>query len=521
LFPTGLASAGSPNGSQPEGSQEVCDPEQHLRTEHLRADLFGRSVRGGAVTLSAQAGKFALRLTETIVLARLLGPEAFGLIAMVMAVTGFLQMFKEGGLSMATVQRENVTHAQVSTLFWVNLSLSAALTVLVIALAPGVAWLYGEPRLTPIALALAGTFLLTGLGIQHGAVLKRQMRFKALAATDLTSMALGVAGAITAAVLGAGYWALVVLHLVQSIVRPVMLWTLCHWRPGLPQRGTGVRPMAAFGGNLTASRFCNMLARKADDLLLGMAWGAGPLGLYTVAYRLLTFPIQQINGPISQTMQPALSRVQSNPEQFRRFYRRALEGVVSLSMPVAVFAVICAKEIILLGFGEKWVEAVPIFQALAPAAIVGSLNVSTGWIFVPLGQTRRQLTITIAGSSITVAAVALGLQWGALGVALGFSISELIKKPVQLAYACQRACIKLLDIGKALWRPSISSVLSAIGSLIVVGYVQTKSDVTILLLSGFVFATIYVLVISVLPGAFDTSRIWLMVKHGNVNRGLH
>ncbi len=146
-------------------------------TEYLKADLKGRSVRGGAVTMAAQGIKFFLQIGSTVVLARLLTPEDFGLIAMVTAVTGFVMMFKDMGLSMATVQRAEIDHAQISTLFWINVVLSLAFMLLTATLAPAIAWFYSEPRLTWITLALAGAFIFSGFTVQHQALLRRQMNF--------------------------------------------------------------------------------------------------------------------------------------------------------------------------------------------------------------------------------------------------------------------------------------------------------------------------------------------------------
>ena len=173
-------------------------PERHFSTEHLQGDLRGRSIRGVAVTLTGQGCRFALQTGTTVVLARLLTPGDFGLVAMVTAITSFIASFKDAGLSMATVQREKIDHDQISTLFWINVALSAGMMLLIAALAPAIASLYGEPRLVLITLGLAGAFLFAGLAVQHQALLRRQLRFRALVAIDLSSRAVGITVAIFA-----------------------------------------------------------------------------------------------------------------------------------------------------------------------------------------------------------------------------------------------------------------------------------------------------------------------------------
>nr|MCU0563261.1 oligosaccharide flippase family protein [Desulfobacterales bacterium] len=176
------------NGPAPPAASRT-----HFETAPLHADLRRRAVRGGAVTAAAQAGKAALQLGGVLALARLLTPEDFGMVAMVLAAAGVIEMFRNLGLPMATVQREDITHEQASALFWINFGLSAAATVAVAAAAPALAWYYREPRLTDLTLVLAVSYFLGGVGLQHAALLRRQMRFGALAAIELAALAAGTA----------------------------------------------------------------------------------------------------------------------------------------------------------------------------------------------------------------------------------------------------------------------------------------------------------------------------------------
>ena len=180
--------------------------QEHFKTDHLLTNLKGHTISSGAVTVSAQGAKFLLNMASTMILARLLMPRDFGLVAMVMTVANFLRVFKDAGLSIATVQRERITHAQVSNLFWINVAVSAVSTLVLAASAPIIARFYGNPRLIPITLFLSVTFLISGSTIQHQALLKRQMRFKALAVIEVGSMVIGVFVAVLMAALGYGYW---------------------------------------------------------------------------------------------------------------------------------------------------------------------------------------------------------------------------------------------------------------------------------------------------------------------------
>lgn len=466
--------------------------DRHFSTEHLTSDLKGRSVRGGAVTLAAQGVKFALQLVQTVVLARLLAPEAFGLVAMVTAVTGFVAMFKDAGLSMATVQREHITHEQISTLFWINVALSAVLAVLVAALAPTLAWLYGDPRLTAITLVLAGTFVLSGLAIQHQALLRRQMRFTALATIQIITMATGVTAAITAAVLGASYWALVAMAIVQSVVGTGLVWGMCRWMPGLPVRGSGVRGMLAFGGYLTGSQMLAYLRRNLDNILIGAMWGAGSLGIYSKAYQLLLLPITQINGPVSNVVVPALSRLQNDPLKYRRYYSHALMAMTALGLPVITFASLVPSEIIYIVLGPQWNNAVSIFLALLPAAFMGTLNVAGGWIFISSGRTDKQFRANIVMTVITAGAFLGGSPWGPVGIAIAFSASFTAYMPFVFSYAFSETPIGWSDLLKALWRPAANALIAALTTACIKAFFtpQLRDIVTLLALSV-LFTSVY------------------------------
>src|SRR6202046_4040827 len=212
-------------------------------TEHLHADLKGRSVRGGVLTLTSQGAQFVMQSIATVVLARLLAPAEYGLVAMVTAITGLGQAFADLGLSEATIQHPEISHDQVSTLFWINVAVGAGLMSITAALAPVLAWFYHEPRLINITLVCSLTFLIGGLRVQHDALIRRQMRFISLAIRDVTSYAIAVPLAIFLALRGAGYWAIVVLPLTLNFTGMVLSWVMARWLPGPPRRNANVRPL--------------------------------------------------------------------------------------------------------------------------------------------------------------------------------------------------------------------------------------------------------------------------------------
>ena len=275
-------------------TQIIADP---FSTEHLHADLKGRSVRGGFWTLTSQGAQFVLGSVSTIALARLLTPADFGIVAMVTAVTSLGQAFADLGLSEATIQRAEITHEQVSTLFWVNVAIGLGLTLITMALAPFLAWFYREPRLFDIALVMSLTFLIGGLRVQHTALLKRRNAVLSPGHPRCNLVDCRCSGCIILALRGAGYWAIVAMPLATNLTQVTLSWLMVRWLPSLPRRGAKVRSLISFGGSVAASYFITNMVRSADSILIGWYWGANPLGLYSRAYNLLMLPVRQLNGP--------------------------------------------------------------------------------------------------------------------------------------------------------------------------------------------------------------------------------
>jgi O-antigen/teichoic acid export membrane protein len=499
-----------------EGASGSNSPEL-FATEHLQKDLKGRTVRGGAVTLVSQGGNFLLSLGSTAVLARLLTPADFGLIAMATALTALADMFKDAGLSSATVQRADITHEQISTLFWINVTLSLLLTLAVAALAPGVAWLYSEPRLTYITLSLSTLFILGGLTTQHRALLRRQMRYGTLAWIAMVSKSFGIATAIVAAAIGAHHWALVSMLAVTALVNAILVWIVSPWRPGPPVRGSGVKPMLAFGLGLSGSSFMSFLRRNIDGVLIGMFYGTVPLALYKKAYQILLLPIMQINAPISGVAIPTLSRLQNSPIRFRAAYCRAMTLVTAINMPVIAFFGVMAHEVVQVVLGEQWVEAAAIFLALVPAACMGTLNRAGGWVFVSLGRSGKQFLANTCMTIAAVLAVLVGLAWGPHGVAVAVSITYVLCMPALFAYAFQDTPLRLRDLGNSIWRPAVAAFAAALltGVLNHECCVFVPSAGLRLSIGAFLFGAVYTASWFVLFGgtaAADTAELFSLLR---------
>jgi PST family polysaccharide transporter len=443
------------------------DRDHHFRTDHLKAELGKRSARGGAITLAAQICKFALSMSSAIVLARLLTPQDYGLIGMVAILVGFLGMFQYLGLSTATIQWSDLNHQQVSALFWMNIGLSTAIMLVTIAAAPFAAWFYKEPRLVGITMGYSVSILITGLYIQHEAILIRQMRFAITAVIEISAMAIGLGVAVAAAIYGARYWALVINQLVLAIVSVIGMWAACRWRPSWPRRSAGVRSMLTFGSNVTGFNVMQYFARNADNALIGKFWGASELGLYSRAYQMLLMPMQQINAPLAAVAVPALSRLADSPERYRDAYLKILEKLVMITMPLGAFMIATSDWLVLLLLGPQWKETATIFMLLGIAAIIQPVTKTSWWLFSTQGRSRDLFHWGIISAVIAVGSIIAGLPWGAKGVAATYAISDLcIATPLLFWYVGRRGPIRVSHFYHTI-APSAAASLCALGTVVI------------------------------------------------------
>ena len=488
-----------------QSTKKPLNNEDFFATEHLQVDLRSRSIRGGVVTVVAQAGKFVIQIASTVLLGRLLTPEDYGLIAMVTVVTKFVQMFKNLGLSTATIQQKEINHQQVSTLFWINVGISSVITLLLVALAPVIAGFYSEPRLIPIMYVLASVFIFSGLGVQHAALLKRQMRFSSMAKIAIISLLTSLIVAVILAWYRAGYWALVFLQLTGVIVYTTGIWIACSWRPGMPAWNSGIRSMLAFGGNLTAFNCVNYVSRNLDNLLIGRYWGSQQLGLYAKAYQLILLPIQQINAPMTGVALPTLSCLQTQSEQYCRYYYKALLSITTLGMALVAFTFASADKMILFFLGEQWLAVVPIFRLLMPAAFIGTLNVAESWVYQSLGRTDRQFRLGLVMSMIDVLIFVVSVRWGAIGVAAAYGLSRPILWLPRIVYCYRGTPLRLSGLARTLLHPVFASIGAAVLMMGIDRLMPMDMNLAIALgLDCLMYGVLYLTIWMVLPNGKKT-----------------
>jgi PST family polysaccharide transporter len=435
-------------------------PEAALATEHLIDDIGRRSRRGGTILLVAQAVRMAGQLATLVVLVRLLPPSAFGLLAMVASLGVILDLVKEFGLSAATIQKEGITHSQVSALFWINAAVGLVLAAGLFLGAPALARFYGQAEVEPVTRWLALGFVMSGLTVQHWALLRRQMRFGAIAGLETVADLAGFATAIGLAVAGAGYWALVAQRLVAPGLLMLGSWLACRWRPSAPARSRGLGQLLRYGFSVTASGLSSALARSVDQILIGWLWGPVVLGLYERTTRLVLLPVNTINAPVYAAGMPALSRLIDRPERYRSMFRQIMQKLALLTMPPFALVVVLADWVVRILFGPAWIEATPLVALFSVTAACLPAILAVSLLYMTYGRTTELLRATLIDGALCVAAILVGLAWHVVGVAAAIAVvALLVRLPVAFWLASRRGPVSMANLLSAV-APAASAALS-------------------------------------------------------------
>jgi PST family polysaccharide transporter len=426
-------------------------------------DIGARAVKGAVLVAMSQGVKVIVTLVSTIVVARLLSPHDYGIVAMTAPVVAFLQVFQTLGLNQAMVQRPTISDAQFTAMFWMNIGASAAIAAGLVLAAPLVAAFYHEPAAGYLCAAMGATVLVTGGTLQHAALLNRGLRFGALSGIEIVTHLVTLAATAAAAYVLRSYWALWLGPFIAATVNVILLWTVSPWRPGRTSDFKGSREMLRFGADVTGFNLINFFGRNLDNVLIARVWGSIEVGLYDRAYKLMMFPLQNISNPIGRLMIPILSRVLDQPDAYRRLALNALRALFYAVLPAIAVAVASPERLVVFLLGPSWSGAAPVFFWLSLAGMTQVLTQPMGWLFVSAGRGRDYVRWGLVSSLTSVASFAVGLPWKSVGVAAAYCLSDyLIRAPFVLWWVGRASPVKTRDL-VALHAPFLVNALAIWG----------------------------------------------------------
>ncbi|KQT02331.1 hypothetical protein ASG23_03090 [Cellulomonas sp. Leaf395] len=470
-------------------------------------------MRGSAVSIGGQGFRIVLQLVGLAVLARLLDPADFGVVAMVTAAIGFADILRDFGLSSAAVQAPTVSRGERVNLFWANTGLGLLCTLVVAASTPLLTALYDEPTLAHIVPALSLVLVISGINTQYRADLARGLRFVALAGSDVTAQLVGTIVAIVVALMGGGYWAIVAQQLTVALVALVVNVISTRWRPGLPQRHTSIRRFFRFGLSVFGTQVLGYASKNADTVALGVFWGPAVLGVYNRAQQIAVVPLNQINGPLTRVALPVLSKAHLDPDRFSRATLRAqLAGAYGTGTVLAFVAGLAVPVVDVL-LGPGWSAVAPILALLAIAGVFRSLSQLAYWVFLASGRPGVQFRLDLWAQPVLVVLIVLGASQGALGAAWAAVIVWPVYWIVGLLIASRSAGLAAGPLVARAVRALLGVALpAALGSWYVSRWI---SEPLLAIAAGVLAGVILVAVIAVLvrPVRQDVAEVVGLVRH--------
>jgi O-antigen/teichoic acid export membrane protein len=426
-----------------------------------KKDLKGKAVRGAGISTVGQLAGFVCHIAGVIIMARLLSPEDFGLVMMVTAINLWLVNFGANGFPEYMIQKRDISHEEVSSLFWLHLAIAVALAAGFAAMGPVLVAFYDQPLLDGVAKALSIGIILSALGTHHLGILKREMRFTQVAAAHLIAVVASTGLGIAAAVYGMGYWSIVVRQLSVVGVSMVVVWILCSWRPGRPRNLSLALPGLKYASYVYGNYSFSYCVRNIDKVLLGRWHGAWLLGQYDRAYHLSNLPASQLLSPLHSVALATLSRIKDDHERFCRYYLKAVSTLALVGALAALLLVTAARDLIQLLLGPSWGEAGRLLMALGPGVCAFMVYETYTWLHLSLATPERWLRWNIFSTVLTVGAFLWGVQYGAMGMAVAYSSVKFGLMVPGIWYASRPVSLSMARFIQAIWVPFAAALTVA------------------------------------------------------------
>jgi PST family polysaccharide transporter len=392
-------------------------------------------------------------------LARLLTPEAFGLVAMANIFLAFMQIFLQQGFAQSLIQRQDLEPDHIDTAFWTNLAIGACLTGFGLIAAGWVAAQFQQPQLVPILQVLSLLFLITACGNVQQALLERAFNFRATATRALAATLVGGVAGIGLALTGFGVWSLVGQQVIQELIGTLVLWQASDWRPRFKVSLPHFWQLFHFGMPILGFNFLNFLNSRADDLLIGYFLGAAPLGYYSIAYRILGVMQQLLVQTSQQIALPTFSRLQSDLEQFRQAFYTATQLTSLIAFPAFLGVLALAPELVVMLFGEQWIPSIPVLQVLSLAGIFQSISFFKSSVFMAMGKPSWSLWLSLLTVVLNLIGFSIAVRWDIVAVAAAFVIRGYLVFPIGQWAVSRLIHVPVLTYIKQFTAPLVSAIM--------------------------------------------------------------
>lgn len=401
-----------------------------------QGDLKEKTVSGMMWGGIGKVGTLTINFLTNLVLARLLMPEDFGAIAMLAIFLAVSNIFIQGGLGAALIQKKNPDHLDYSTVFYWNLVVAAIFYLLLFVSAPFIAEYYALPLVKPLLRVQSLVLLIQSFSIVQYTQLQKQMNFRALAIRNMAAALAGTLIAIPLALRGFGAWSLVASAILASIVNVLLLWKMSSWRPAWEFSLASLKTLFSFGGLMLLSSLAETLYMNLQGLIIGKRFSAGDLGYFSQAKKLEEIPVTGLSSIVNDVTFPAFSSLQDDPDRLLAGVRKSTKALTFLNFPMMVLLMIVAQPLICLLYGSKWGPSAPYFQILCISGLIYTVNTLNTNVIKSLGKGKIYFLIQITKRLIGIALILFGMRFGIYGLLwavasvayISFIINTLVNK---------------------------------------------------------------------------------------------
>lgn len=387
---------------------------------------------------SARIMSQVLRLIVGAILAHLLTPAEFGLVAMALVFSGFLSIFSDAGLRSSVIQFQDLDQKELSSVFWLSVILGGACVGILIAVSPIIAAFSRMPQVGSVVAVMSFGLLFAAVGAVPVGLLQRNMMFRKTAAIEIIGELIAGLVAVALALSGAQVWALVAQALVAQGLTTLLYFVAVQWYPSFNMNRGVVRRVFLFSGNIMAFNAGNYWARNLDSLMIGRFFGEVPLGYYNRAYSLMMYPYSMLQSVLSPVIHSVFAGMQSDVVRLRVAYLRTIKLIMVLSFPITIMTVMLANSLVQTLWGSQWSPSVPIFRVLCIVSAIQPVYAISGNIYLACNRTDLYFKLGLVYVVIICIGMIAGLPIGVMGIAIGYTLANILVIPPILCFILVR-----------------------------------------------------------------------------------
>lgn len=476
----------------------MTNPEDRYFADAVASEgLAVSSARSGVAIFASRIVSIFVQFGTTVLLARLIDPRDFGLVAVVAALTLFAPIIVDFGTSDAVLRKKSVSRAEIDSLFWLNIAIGFLAMLLFAAASPLVAAGFGQPELRSLAFVWSLTFLLTAFSVQHFALMRRAMEFRTIAIVEIAANVVSSVIAIILALKGFEYWALVARALLAAGLQSAGAWIACAWRPGAPKFIGEARTLVSFGLGIVGFAMLDTASRSSDRIALGYFVGPTMLGYFHNANVLFANALAPLTEPMHGLAIAGLSKMRDDQAELKRAWAKALAMLSFWGAAAFAGLAVVAYELVVVLMGERWAYAGVLLSVLALRGIPNVVERTHGWLHVVLGHSGRWTRWGMIAAGAQLCSLAAGLPFGAMGVAVASTVSMFVLFVPSIVYSGRDIGVSVRDVLSAVGPQILGAVVAvAVGFLFKMYVGDALSNVARLVLSGLVVGGVYLVLVA-------------------------